>query len=267
MRLAVDRDDDIRTEVIRLLDRILGDSDHYIVLGVSRSASIEEIRKAYCHAVDFLHPLNRRDLIESDGAMRWKLSEAFLRVVEAFATLSRPARRIEYDGSLNRKPTTPLPLPRLAEVRIEPHAEANAIAEVTRTQTAASSGPALGNVFGYGHFTAPRVSDRRRAQRLALKLPVRVTSGDGSWQEVTTSQDVSRFGIKLTLSRMLEAGSLIRLELPLPKDLRFHGHADAVYFVDAIVRHTSGSGDTNLVGVEFLADTPVRSAAARSAQR
>jgi hypothetical protein len=246
---------DVRTEVEKLLARILVDSDHYAVLGVGRAASIEEIRGAYCHAVEYLHPLNRRELIESDGAMRWKLSEAFLRVVEAFATLSRPARRIEYDGSLTRKPTTPLPIPRLAEVRLEPHAEANAAAaaEAGRRGNGTSS---LGSVFGYGQYSAPRVTDRRRAQRLVLRLPVRVTSEDGTWQEVTTSQDVSRLGVKLSLSRVVEAGTLIRLELPLPKDLRLHSQSEMVYLVDAIVRHSTESGARNVVGVEFLSEAP-----------
>ena len=253
MGLSQQRESDVRAEVEKLLARILSEADHYVVLGVTRSASIEEIREAYCHAVEYLHPLNRRELIERDGAMRWKLSEAFLRVVEAFATLSRPARRIEYDSSLTRKPSTPLPIPRLAEVRLEPHAEANAAAAATGR---GHTNPSLGSVFGYGEYVAPKVSDRRRAQRLALKLPVRVTSPDGTWQEVTTSQDVSRLGIKLSLSREIEAGTLIRLELPLPKDLRLHSHSEMVYLVDAIVRHSAESGSRNVVGVEFVAESP-----------
>jgi len=80
-------------------------------MGIESDASIEDIREAYRRAVENLHPLKCRDIIELDGVMRWKLSQSFLRIVEAFSTLSRPARRIEYDARRNRRPTAPLPVP------------------------------------------------------------------------------------------------------------------------------------------------------------
>lgn len=238
----------VRSEVERLLGCISDGADHYRVLAVTRDASIDDIREAYRRAVEHLHPLKCREIIEADGSMQWKLSQAFLRVVEAFITLSRPARRIEYDGVLNRRPTSPLPLPKMPES--------------TRSgEIRALTGPipvervALGTAFGYSERGAPKASDRRRVIRFALRLPVRVTSEEGDWQEVTESWDVSRLGIRLCLSREVEPGTVLRLELPMPEYLRLHSPAESIYVINAVVRHIYGAtGKRALVGAEFIPD-------------
>jgi hypothetical protein len=239
------RESDILAEVERLLECISSGSDHYRVLSVGKDASVEDIRAAYCKAVEHLHPLKCRDLIERDGAMRWKLSQAFLRIVEAFSTLSRCARRVEYDASINRKPVTPLPIPATSE-------------REGRGEGRSPATGRLGNVFGQTGYKLSRVNDRRRAERFAMKLPVRVRSTDGSWEEVTECQDVSPLGLKLALTRSLEEGSLIHLELPMPQRLRTHSFTDVVYSVDAIVRHAvKNPGTGSLIGVEFTGQSGV----------
>ena len=240
----------IRGEVERILGCIAEGADHYAVLKISRRASIEEIRKAYCRSVDLLHPLKCRDVIEREGTMQWKLSQAFLRVVEAFSTLSRPARRIEYDGALNRRPTAPLPLPPVADGAAQ--AEAGEI-RVPRAIELVAKRPRVANAFGIAAPTMPRVGDRRRTARFSLRMPVRVTPDDGSWQEVTESWDVSKLGIKFRLKQKLEPGAIVHLEMPMPPGLRSEGESDGLYVTSGIVRHTTLNAERgNLVGVEFV---------------
>lgn len=244
----------VRAEVERLLACISAGADHYRVLDVSREASAEKIRKAYCRAVEQLHPLKCQDIIETDGVMRWKLSEAFLRVVEAFSVLSSPGRRIEYDGTLNRRPVTPLPLPHLPEQLAHPVHESVALAPTSATSDSAPQPRhryGLGNAFGYSELNAPKARDRRRSGRLALRLPVRASSDDLSWQEVTESIDISRSGVKLRLSLSPKAGDVLVLELPMPLALRNHSFDDKMYVVRAVVRHSEPNGKGFLVGAQF----------------
>jgi hypothetical protein len=245
-----ERMEKVLSEVERLLGCIRDSADHYRVLGVSRDASLDDIRVAYRRAVEHLHPLRCRDIIALDGSMQWKLSQAFLRVVEAFTTLSRPARRIEYDGNLNRRPTAPLPLPGVQDPR-PGGVVARSLAESTPEK------PSLGNVLGYAERGGPKVADRRRVIRFALRLPVRVTAEDRSWQEVAESWDVSRLGIRLRLQQELDPGALIHLELPMPEYLRLHSQNEPVYSVTAIVRYVLPplNGTGRLVGAEFIPDS------------
>ncbi|HEU4390714.1 MAG TPA: DnaJ domain-containing protein [Blastocatellia bacterium] len=241
--------DKVRTEVARLLGCIREAADHYRVLGVTRDASIDEIREAYRRAVEYLHPLRCRDVIAMDGSMQWKLSQAFLRVVEAFTTLSRPARRIEYDGNLNRRPTAPLPLPAVPEFKPGEQVIRTASEQVYER-------PSLGSAFGHGERASPKVPDRRRVIRFALRLPVRVTAEDQSWQEVAETWDVSRLGIRIRLQKEIEPGSLIHLELPMPEYLRLHGQNEPIYAIAAIVRYViAQNGSGRLVGAEFVPDS------------
>lgn len=65
--------------------------DFYTVLGVSRSASLEEVREAYFERALLSHP----DLAEP-GDER-SAAEAFRRLAQAFWVLTDPVRRDEYD--------------------------------------------------------------------------------------------------------------------------------------------------------------------------
>src|SRR5262245_24858140 len=76
--------------------------DHYTVLGLQRDASLDEIKKAY-HQLAMRHHPDRTQNNPQD-------TEIFKAVAVAFATLSNPARRAEYDRVLTageRRETAP----------------------------------------------------------------------------------------------------------------------------------------------------------------
>lgn len=76
-----------------------GDTDLYTRLGIERSASEEEIRKAYRDAARQLHP----DVNIEDGA-----TELFLTIKEAYEVLVDPLQRTAYDE--NKPPPPPPPI-------------------------------------------------------------------------------------------------------------------------------------------------------------
>ena len=65
--------------------------DFYALLGVTRDASQEEIKRAYFNAAQKLHP----DKNTAAGE-----TELFLDVQQAYETLSNPRRRMQYDATL-----------------------------------------------------------------------------------------------------------------------------------------------------------------------
>jgi DnaJ-class molecular chaperone len=69
--------------------------DYYKILGVSESATQDEIRKAYRGLAIKLHPDKNKDAPESE--------ESFKELVEAYETLSNENKRREYDHSRNFK--------------------------------------------------------------------------------------------------------------------------------------------------------------------
>lgn len=74
--------------------------DYYGLLNIPRSATQEEIRRAYLHAAKRLHP----DKNVAPGE-----TELFLGVHQAYQVLSDPIRRSAYDATLPpEKPTTPI---------------------------------------------------------------------------------------------------------------------------------------------------------------
>src|SRR5262245_17171603 len=66
--------------------------DHYTILGLQRDASLDEIKKAYRLLAMRHHP-DRTQNNPQD-------TEIFKAVANAFATLSNPERRAEYDRLL-----------------------------------------------------------------------------------------------------------------------------------------------------------------------
>ena len=242
----------VRAEVGRLLACIAEGADHYRVLDIDRDSTIENVRLAYCKAVEQLHPLKCQDLVEGDGVLRWKLSEVFLRVVEAFSVLSSPGRKVEYDGLLNLRPIKPLPMPNLTGFRNR--ANTAAFGDSSPGGVTGSKRVGLGSAFGHAELNAPKVADRRGAARLALRLPVRVSSDNNDWQEVTETLDVSRSGLKLRLQHYPQPGTIFYLELPMPLALRSHGFHERLYVVKAVVRHARPAEGRYLVGAEFQDD-------------
>jgi len=100
--------------------------DFYKVLGVSPAATADEIRSAYRELVKKYHP----DLF-STSAEKSRATEKLLRINEAYAVLSDPARRAEYDEKRAAKPSrTSAPRPAAA-----PRASARQRASSPRRET------------------------------------------------------------------------------------------------------------------------------------
>ena len=70
------------------------DSDYYTVLGVSRDAGAEQIRKAFRERVRACHPDRVANL---DEDLRRLAEEKMVELNEAYAVLRNPARRAAYD--------------------------------------------------------------------------------------------------------------------------------------------------------------------------
>ena len=218
-------------EIGLLASLITEEPDHYTVLGVDRNASPEDIQRAYCLAVEYFHPLKSRQITESDSVMHWKLSSAFLRIEEAFTVLSRRSRRLVYDDKLNPRPSRPA----------DPPVQQRAPVQEKRPE----GGPTM---FGTGQV---RARELRRVERVPLNLPLKVTF-DRQWQEMAETLDVSPLGVRFRLSRRLEPGSELRLELPMPKYLRTHNYDDDMYVVNAFVIYASSSESGRQVVAEFI---------------
>lgn len=70
-------------------------------------------------------------------------------------------------------------------------------------------------------------SNHRRTPRLSMSLAVRVRGHDrrtGKWQELCTTEDVSRTGIQMNLRQRVRRGIVLHITLPLPWKLRQHGY-------------------------------------------
>lgn len=212
-------------EIEVLASLIRDEPDHYTVLGVNRNASSEQIQAAYCLAVEYFHPLKRRKITESDGVMHWKLSSAFLRIEEAFTVLSHRGRRRVYDDTLSTRPLTHPRRPARRPQSSQAH----------RTQ----------------EVHEPVAKEMRRVERVPLRLPLRVTL-DRNWQELTETLDVSPLGVRFCLSRPLEPGSEVRLEMPMPRYLRTHSYEDELYVVSAFVIYEANRESGRQVAAEFI---------------
>jgi hypothetical protein len=81
---------------------------------------------------------------------------------------------------------------------------------------------------------------RRKRERLELNLPVRVhcrETLDHEWVEMTRLIDVTPFGARFSIARPTEAGRLLHLTMPMPRQLRCFDHVEQQYRVWALVRN------------------------------
>jgi hypothetical protein len=104
-------------------------------------------------------------------------------------------------------------------------------------------------------------ANRRKDERLGLAIPVRVQgylAGGATWEELSTTIDVSQRGASFTLNHPLELGHVLRLTLALPKRLRSYDMSSSSYRVFTLVRFVERRGDRPRVGVLFFGQYPPR---------
>lgn len=223
-------------EIGLLASLIADEPDHYTVLGVNRNASQEEIQGAYCLAVEYFHPLKSPKITELDSVMHWKLSAAFLRIEEAFTVLSRRSRRKVYDDKLS-----------VEQDKAAQHQHRHQPPDTHQPRQ--SERPETGRLPVEASRSGR--NEMRRVERVRLNLPIRV-SFDRYWQELTETMDVSPLGIRFRLSRPVEPGSELRIELPMPKHLRTHSYDDDLYVVSAFVIYAANLECGRQVVAEFV---------------
>ena len=103
--------------------------------------------------------------------------------------------------------------------------------------------------------------ERRKNARLGLAIPVRVQGyqADGStWEELSTTDDVSLGGICFPLSHEVELGQILHLVLALPRRLRQYDLTETAYHVYTLVRSVRRRPDQPRVGVMFFGKYPPR---------
>ena len=104
-------------------------------------------------------------------------------------------------------------------------------------------------------------AERRKNARLGLAIPVRVQGyrADGStWEEFSTTDDVSLGGICFPLTHEVELGQILYLILALPRRLRQYDLTEATYRVYTLVRSVRRRPDQPRVGVMFFGKYPPR---------
>ena len=112
--------------------------------------------------------------------------------------------------------------------------------------------------------------ERRKTLRQDLAIPLRVQGflSDGrTWDEITTTVDVSSAGACFPLTHEAELGQCLLLSLALPKRMRQHDLTDATYSVYALVRGTRRRAEQPRVGVMFFGKHPPRGFHERPAAR
>jgi curved DNA-binding protein CbpA len=285
-------------EIGLLAGLIADEPDHYTVLGVDRDASPEEIKAAYCLAVEYFHPLKSRTITESDSVMHWKLSAAFARIKEAFNALSRRSRRKVYENKQSAWPDRAVPQAQLRRNadsrqrsqgerspagRIQPggavpqaqvHWNADsrqrsqggrspasriqpggAVPQAQVHRNAESRQRSQGERSPAGRIqqgaAQARTKELRKVERVPVNVPLRVIL-DRHWQEVTEATDVTGLGTRFRLSRRVEPGTLLRLEMSMPEHLRTRGHGDGLYVVNAFVIYAHQDESGGDVVAEFV---------------
>jgi hypothetical protein len=113
-------------------------------------------------------------------------------------------------------------------------------------------------------------TERRKNARVGLAIPLRVQGflADGAtWEELTTTVDVSQGGACFSLGHEAELGQVLLLSLPLPKRLRQYDLHDVSYRVYTLVRGVRRRADQPRVGVMFFGKYPPRGFYQRPAAR
>jgi hypothetical protein len=113
-------------------------------------------------------------------------------------------------------------------------------------------------------------NERRKTLRQNLAIPLRVQgflADGGTWEELTTTVDVSYGGACFPLGHEAELGQVLLLSLALPKRLRQFDLTDSVYRVYSLVRGVRRRLEQPRVGVLFFGKYPPRTFQERPAAR
>ena len=234
-------------EIRQLASLVIDEPDHYTVLGVDREASFEAINESYCLAVNNFHPLKYQTPDESHSVLQWTLSRAIRRIEQAYFVLSSRTRRKDYDRILEHRAQVFATLPKQEEAATHKGNAEIWRAFATQRQTSnEGKGPATTE-----DEKGSRVQENRRVTRVTMQIPVIVTL-EPQWQEVAESLNISPLGIKLALSHVVEPGTLLRLELPMPVSLRARDFEDEIYTVNAYVLYITEKRGRRFVAAEFI---------------
>ncbi|MEW6210259.1 MAG: DnaJ domain-containing protein [Acidobacteriota bacterium] len=276
-------------EIEYLLDLVENSTSHYQTLGLDRTATDEQIVKAYHEAIGVLHPSYHKVRAAQTDEMLSRIDNAFKKISQAFITLTNARSRSEYDQSFKRRsdalPKVDAPKPRLSESstartaktsvernakNVESKATASDDAEpngsesksipVRMSHASMSDAASVAESTAFSKPSLDPNANRRRIERYTISLPALVAgcnSEGGKWQEMTKSFDLSRIGIGIKLKKRVWPGMVLHLTMPMPTRLRTHGYSDPAYKIYAIVRRVEPINDgMRVVGLEFLGERP-----------
>ena len=236
-----------------LADLMAEEPDHYTVLGVDRNDPINIIHDAYKLAVTSFHPSLLGHITESNKVMHWKLSQVIKRINEAYSTLSNSRRRKLYDDirrfRLEDDDETSKPKD-ISDAYVE--SRCRYIQSKHKPAESEASLNSANPSQGVGNDKIEVIDERRRVERVTLHLPVLVSCDAFNWQVFAESQDVSPLGIRLLVSRRIEPGTLVKLETPLPRELRLHSQDERLYTVDAMIIHSLEKRANICASAEFI---------------
>jgi hypothetical protein len=97
----------------------------------------------------------------------------------------------------------------------------------------------------------PGSAERRREKRVQVRLPVEIRGTDRSgkaFDERTTSENLCRGGVAFALSRELDLGANLEINIPLPRGSQ-HGESD--FATRGEVRHACVTESGWIFGVAF----------------
>jgi curved DNA-binding protein CbpA len=193
--------------------------DFYSILGVARTASAAEIRKAYALLARERHP----DRF-SDPAEKGKAEAFFKQVTEAFNTLASERSRREYDASLERPaPKTPDDVAKDAYARALRCVEGGDVAgAVDLLRIAVHNRPGEHAYHATLARVLARVPQGARDAIHALEKAIELDAGNGLYH-AELAQLFHRQGLAIRARREIDAA--LRLS---PHDAKVRRIADAV---------------------------------------
>ncbi len=256
-------------EIEYLLDRVEQSNTYYQALALERSATPEDVVRAYQETIKVLHPAYYKVRAAISDDILERIDKSFSRVSQAFFVLTDHSRKVEYDRSLSRSgPVTTFPVhaPVTSSAPLAtPAPETEAPASTSQGGAEQEAISVRNSVVGQPVYSKPvedasTVINRRRCERFKLSMPILLVGHDrlnGRWQEVGKTIDVSKMGVGITMSRRVQPGLVLHLNMPLPTKLRSHGYSDPSYQLYAIVRRAEPiRNGARVVGLEFLSEHP-----------